>query len=49
MNGAYDPAKKDYLRIDVVNDPDWIKKIPFSEIISEENAKDRFEDKNAIN
>jgi hypothetical protein len=42
--GALNPAINDYVRIDV-NDPDWIKKVPFSEKITEEEAKMRFEDK----
>lgn len=41
--GAYNPAKKDYERLDV-NNPEEIKKIPFSEIITEEEAHARFVD-----
>ena len=41
--GAYHPAKNDYERIDV-NDPEGLKKVPFSEIITEEEAKARFVD-----
>lgn len=43
--GTFNPKKNDYDRIDV-KDPEWIKKIPFSEIITEDEAKERFEDKN---
>lgn len=44
--GYFNPAKNDYDRIDM-NDPDWIFKMPFSEIIDEDEAKERFEDKDA--
>lgn len=41
--GPFNPAKNDYEKPDM-NDSDWIKKIQFSEIITEEEAKERFED-----
>lgn len=43
--GAYNPAKNDYERVNV-DDPDWIKKMPFIDEMSHEEALNHFEDKN---
>lgn len=42
--GVYNPEKNDYERIDLT-DPNWIENMPYSEHITEKEAKKRFEDK----
>lgn len=42
--GVWNPAKNDYDRIDL-NDPDWIKKMPFADYLTEEEARKLLTDK----